>query len=162
MRSSPSLFSIFASGFTAFTLVAALFLFPDLARAEPGTPAPVAGAADSMTPKTAPPGCSCPQSQSAPGKPKMAALGTALDENDEIAALESVQLALSQVADGSSYVWHRSHGRLSGIVRPTASFKDHKGQVCRHVVVVLNSLDTTRKTEAIACRLVSGVWELDG
>lgn len=76
--------------------------------------------------------------------------------------LESVQLALSRVADGSSYVWHRSHGRLSGVVRPTSSFKDARGQVCRHLTVVLNSLDTTKRTEAIACRLENGIWQIDG
>lgn len=150
MRTNTSLFSYFASGLTAFALVMALFLFPDFARAEPANT------------KTGQPGCSCPQSGSAVSKPKLAGLPAALDVHDEIAALESLQVGLSQVADGSSYVWHRSHGRLSGIVRPTASFKDHRGQVCRHVVVVLNSLDETRKTEAIACRTADGAWELDG
>lgn len=150
MRSNTSLFSYLASGLTAFALVTALFLFPDFARA------------DALQSTGNAPGCSCPQSGSATTKPKLAGLPAALDVNDEIAALESLQLALSQVADGSSYVWHRSHGRLSGIVRPTASFKDHRGQVCRHVVVILNSLDDTRKTEAIACRTADGAWELDG
>jgi surface antigen len=153
MRSSSSLFSFYASALTAFMLVAAIFFFPDLARAESTGQTGKQGAA---------PSCSRPNSNSASVKPKLARLAEPLDENDQIAALESVQLALSQVADGSSYVWHRSHGRLSGIVRPTASFKDHKGQVCRHLVVVLNSFDETSKTEAIACRLNTGVWELDG
>jgi len=47
-----------------------------------------------------------------------------LDEKDEIAALERIQYALSEVGDGKTYVWRRWHGRLSGIVQPTASFKD--------------------------------------
>ena len=85
-----------------------------------------------------------------------------LDESDEIAALESVQFALSEVADGSSYVWHRSNGRLSGIVKPMSSFKDTHGSVCRHVLVVFNSTDLTKKTEAVACRLATGVWQLEG
>ena len=106
-------------------------------------------------------GCSCPQS-GRNTKPKLAGIPPPLDLADEIAVLESVQLALSRVADGSSYVWHRSHGRLSGVVRPTSSFKDARGQVCRHITVVLNSLDTTKRTEAIACRLGNGVWQLDG
>lgn len=94
--------------------------------------------------------------------PKLAGLTPPLDVNDEIAALESMQLALTQVADGSTYVWHRSHGRLSGLVRPTASFKDKQGQVCRHLVVVLNGVDFTKKTETIACRGADGAWQLDG
>ena len=42
-------------------------------------------------------------------KPKFAGLQGPLDESDEIAALQSVQYALSEVADGSSYIWHRSN-----------------------------------------------------
>lgn len=137
-----------ASGITAVGLVTALFLLPDIAHA--GERA-----------KTADSGCSCPQAGSST-KPKLAALPPPLDEADEIAALESLQIALSKVADGSSYVWHRSHGRLSGVVHPTNSFKDAKGQVCRHITVVLNTVDMTKRTEAIACRLDNGVWQLDG
>ncbi len=107
------------------------------------------------------PGCTCPQSGRST-KPKLAGLPPPLDLADEIAVLESVQLALSRAADGSSYVWHRSHGRLSGVVRPTRSFKDAQGQVCRQVTVVLNSLDTTKRTETIACRLENGIWQLQG
>ena len=107
------------------------------------------------------PGCSCPQSGRAT-KPKLAAVPPPLDLADEIAVLESVQLALTRVADGSSYVWHRSHGRLSGVVHPTSSFKDAQGQVCRRVTVVLSSMDTTKRTKAIACRLENGVWQLEG
>lgn len=140
----------FVSGFTAVGLVTAIFLLPDLAQA-----------ADQPRTKPTGNGCSCPQAGSS-SMPKLAALPPQLDEQDEIAALESVQIALSKVADGSSYVWHRSHGRLSGVVHPTNSFKDAKGQVCRHITVVLNSLDTTKRTEAIACRLDNGVWQLDG
>ena len=51
-----------------------------------------------------------------------------LDEKDEIAALERIQYALSEVSDGKTYVWRRWHGRLSGIVQPTASFKDQRRQ----------------------------------
>lgn len=85
-----------------------------------------------------------------------------LDANDELAALESVHVALSEVADGSSYVWHRSHGRLSGLVRPVRSFKDAAGRVCRYVFIMLNGLEGAERTEGIACRLPSGIWQLDG
>ena len=46
-------------------------------------------------------------------------------------------MALTEVGDGGSYVWRRSHGRLSGIVQPTASFKDPGGRVCRHIVLTM-------------------------
>ena len=62
---------------------------------------------------------------------------TKLDVRDEIAALERIQYALSEVGDGSTYVWRRWHGRLSGVVHPTVSFKDDSGKVCRHLVVLL-------------------------
>lgn len=150
MRSDYSLFPLLAVGSTAFALVAAIFVSADFAHASDAKSAPA-------------PSCSCPESAGkSSSKPKFAAIQAPLDASDELAVLESVQLALTQVADGSSYVWHRSHGRLSGIVRPTASFKDHRGHVCRHILVVLNGTGETTKTEAIACRLETGGWELDG
>jgi surface antigen len=144
------MFPLVAAGITAFSLVAAVFMTADFV-----------AAADGSQPGQAAAGCSCPQS-GASGKPKFAGLTAPLDEGDEVAALESLQLALSEVADGSSYVWHRSNGRLSGLVKPMSSFKDSAGSVCRHVLVVLNSAETTKKTEAVACRLSTGVWQLDG
>jgi len=85
-----------------------------------------------------------------------------LDEADEIAALERIQFALSEVGDGKTYVWRRWHGRLSGIVQPTASFKDGGGKICRHLVVLMTTGKNTKKQEGIACRLPSGRWQLDG
>jgi surface antigen len=85
-----------------------------------------------------------------------------LDEKDEIAALERIQYALSEVGDGKTYVWRRWHGRLSGLVQPTASFKEASGKVCRHLVVLMTTGKVTKKQEGIACRLPSGRWQLDG
>jgi hypothetical protein len=85
-----------------------------------------------------------------------------LDEKDEVAALERIQYALSEVGDGKTYVWRRWHGRLSGIVQPTASFKDNGGKVCRHLIVLMTTGTNTKKQEGIACRLPSGRWQLDG
>ena len=81
-----------------------------------------------------------------------------LDEKDEIAALERIQYALSEVGDGKTYVWRRWHGRLSGIVQPTASFKDTGGKVCRHLIVLM----TTRHQhqEARRNRLPAAEWPL--
>ncbi len=85
-----------------------------------------------------------------------------LTESDRVAALENVQYALSELGDGASYVWHRGHGKLSGVVQPTQSFVDAKGRVCRHVIVLLSAGEKSRRTEAVACRLENGVWRLDG
>lgn len=85
-----------------------------------------------------------------------------LDDNDEIATLDAIGIALGQVADGGTYIWQRLHGRLSGVVQPTQSFKDAGGNVCRHVIVVLTSGRHSQRTEGIACRLSNGRWQLDG
>lgn len=95
-------------------------------------------------------------------KPALADLKSALDDNDAIAALEAVQLALTEVGDGATYVWHRRNGRLSGAIQPTSSFKDAAGQVCRHIVVAMTSGNYSRKAEGIACRRGDGVWVLEG
>ena len=86
----------------------------------------------------------------------------ALSRHDHDAALEAIQIALIEVQDGASYVWRRHHGRLNGIVQPTKSFLDRRGRVCRHIVVLLNSGQFSRKTEGIACRESDGIWSLDG
>jgi hypothetical protein len=85
-----------------------------------------------------------------------------LNEKDEVAALEMVQYALSEVGDGKTYVWRRWHGKLSAIVQPTASFKDNGGKVCRHLLVLMTTGASTKKQEGIACRLPTGRWQLDG
>lgn len=96
---------------------------------------------------------------SAQQRPPAAAVS--LTEGDRVAALESVQFALSELGDGASYVWHRGHGKLSGVIRPTQSFVDGKGRVCRHVIVLFSTGEKSRSTEAVACRLDNGVWRFD-
>ena len=81
-----------------------------------------------------------------------------LDEKDEIAALERIQYALSEVGDGKTYVWRRWHGRLSGIVQPTASFKDTSGKVCRHLIVLMTT--GHEHQEARRYRLPAAEWPL--
>jgi hypothetical protein len=146
MFNNASLFPLAAAGLTAFALAAAIFVSSDFVHAaESG----------------AEPRCLCPSAT--PGNPtwsKFAEPSTTLDRSDEYAALASVQLALTEVADGASYIWRRHHGRLSGLVKPLSSFKDTKGAVCRHAVVVLSSVSETKRTEIVACRLPTGIWEL--
>lgn len=151
MRTSTSLFSTVATLMVAFTCFAAITLVPDLATGE------------ERKDETGKAQCSCPEGREKLWhRPKFADLKTSLDVSDEIAALESVHLALSEVGDGGSYVWHRYHGRLSGVVTPTVSFKDANGTVCRHVVVVLSSGSHSRRSEGVACRTAKGLWQLQG
>ena len=85
-----------------------------------------------------------------------------LDEDDEIAALEAIRVALTEVGDGVSFVWHRRHGQLGGLVQPTQSFKDGGGRVCRRILVVLSAGRRSARIEGTACRLVGGRWQLEG
>jgi surface antigen len=87
---------------------------------------------------------------------------TMLDEDDEIAALEAIRVALTEVSDGASYVWHRRYGQLGGLVQPTQSFKDPDGRVCRHIIVILSAGLRSGRFEGTACRIVGGRWQLDG
>ncbi len=115
--------------------------------------------------RPAPPPCICSLPQDAPRaspRPKFADHSQGLDDNDEIATLEAIRVALSEVGDGSSYVWHSTHGRLSGVIQPTASFKDASGRVCRHIVLVLTTGVRSGRVEGVACRLTGGRWQLEG
>ena len=97
-----------------------------------------------------------PYTADASGIPK------AFDETDAVAALDGIRIALTEVADGGTYVWHRRDGRLSGMAQPTSSFRDQSGQPCRHIMVALNAFARSSKVEGIACRLESGRWQLTG
>lgn len=98
----------------------------------------------------------------AAAEPPAKDLKSSLDASDEIAALAAVQFTLTEVADGSTFQWHRAHGRLSGLFEPTSSFRDGAGQVCRHLRITLISGLVTRKVEGVACRDGKGLWMLDG
>lgn len=112
------------------------------------------------------PQCTCPMNKEEKQKlwpqPKVVELKPQLDSTDEIAALEAIQIALTEVGDGSTYVWHRTGGRLSGIVRPTTSFRAGTDRVCRHVEFMLTAGTYSKKSEGIACRGTDGIWSLDG
>lgn len=147
MSTNGSLFPIAAAGLTAFFLATATLFSADFAHAAGQT----SGAS-----------CLCPRAAGETATTsKFFETKILLDQNDEYAALESVQLALTEVADGSSYIWRRSHGRLSGIVKPLSSFKDTNGSVCRHAVIVLSGVEATKRTEIVACRLPTGIWQLE-
>jgi surface antigen len=115
----------------------------------PAQPAPCTCSTPEQTPKATP-------------RPKLADHSRDLDAGDEIATLEAIRVALSEVGDGATFVWHRNNGRLSGIVRPTASFKDASGRVCRHIVLVLTAGLRTARAEGVACRSDDGRWQLEG
>jgi hypothetical protein len=147
MRPTTSLVPLALAAATGLLLVATVFISADLALAGDGQ----SGGST----------CTCPDARDK-AKPKFADLPTALDEKDEIAALESVQLALSRMGDGTAFVWRLKNGRLAGVVKPTSSFRNGGGAVCRHLEMLLTTGLKTRKTEGIACRLANGRWQLEG
>jgi len=97
-----------------------------------------------------------------PGAAERVGHDSRLDEDDEIAALEAIRVALTEVSDGASYVWHRRYGQLGGLVQPTQSFKDPSGRVCRRIIVVLSAGLRSGRFEGTACRIAGGRWQLDG
>ncbi|MGE5266147.1 MAG: hypothetical protein ACM3L9_02165 [Deltaproteobacteria bacterium] len=158
MRESTPILPVAVGGLTAFAIVAAIFM----------SSATVRAGEEARSNARPPATCTCPGTSSRPQRPKFAELKSgpdgepALDASDRMAALSSIHQALSATADGASYVWHRSNGRVSGLVRPTSSFKNVEGSICRHLVVMLTTGQKTRKTEGIACRGAGGVWSLEG
>ena len=190
MRENNSLMPGLAVLLTGFFLISATFLSSGFALANAGktaadqsagsdlktstTQEPAAGppnAAVGSDPRTAAPSCACPQTNQKTARPKFATLDDglaaasapgALDDSDELAALASVQHALSSAGDGQAYVWQRANGRLSGMVRPISSFRNDDGQICRHVLVLLTTGRRTQKAESTACRLAGGRWQLGG
>ena len=98
----------------------------------------------------------------APPSAEMPSAPKNFDETDTVAALEGIRIALTEVGDGGTYVWHRRDGKLSGMAQPTASFRDLSGQPCRHLVVMLSSFSHSSKVEGIACRLEDRSWQLTG
>jgi surface antigen len=163
MRPSDVLASLAATAFTGFFLVAVVLMAPDLAFANE-----LNGAAPLAAPKLSTPcGCSSGEVATPASRAGQSAYipqldRTPLDIHDEVAALDAVRIALNEVGDGGSYVWQRHHGRLSGVVQPTGSFKDQSGLPCRHIVMMLTSTILSKKTEGIACRLPNGNWQLAG
>ena len=150
MRQVPVVETFVLAAATAVMLMALVFLSGNLAyagwRPSDGT------------------ACTCPPDTARKSaRPKFAEFDRrALDDTDEIAALESIQIGLNRMDDGSPFVWKRANGRLSGIVRPTSSFRNAKGSLCRHVVVLLTTGHKTSTTEGVACRSADRRWVLEG
>jgi len=89
-------------------------------------------------------------------------LRTRIEPGDSTAALEAVEIALTQAGDGTTYVWRRGNGRIVGAVRPTKTFRDADRRICRHIEMRLQVGTYARRTEGIACRGTDGVWLLEG
>ncbi len=159
MRQVPVVETFVLAAATAVLLVALVLLSGNLAHAG-GAEADGTKAGGRQGESGA---CTCPDTARKSARPKFAEFDRrALDDTDEIAALESIQVGLSRMDDGRPFVWRRANGRLSGIVRPTSSFRNAKGSLCRHVVVLLTTGRKTSTTEGVACRSADRRWVLEG
>jgi hypothetical protein len=98
----------------------------------------------------------------APSSTEKKRLPSGLDEIDAVAALEGIRIALTEVADGGTYVWHRRDGLLSGMAQPTTSFKDASGLPCRNLTVMLNTYGRSSRIDGTACRFGADRWNLTG
>jgi surface antigen len=146
MHKSVPLFSLAAFAVTAFMVAASILISSDdvLAVESPAEPPKAAQPNPLVRPSIV--------EDALPG----------LDDRDRAATLESIRFALDEVADGASYVWRRTHGRLSGVVHIASSFKGERNSVCRKAVVVLASIARTARTDVTACRAVTRRWTIEG
>ena len=146
--SSPSLSTLTAgAGAAVFLFVSVLISGGDL-RAE----------AIFLEPSRAGPNDALPQFP----RPAMPLMRPLVEAGDETAAIEAVEIALTQAGDGATYLWQRGNGRLAGAIRMTSTFRDADGRICRHLEMQMRHGGYVRKTEGIACRGTDGVWLLEG
>ena len=95
-------------------------------------------------------------------QPGLGELKARLDQSDRLTALQSLELALSELGDGVTLVWQRPERRLVGRIKPVSAFRDDKGRVCRHVIYSLALGAYQRQIEGVACREPDGSWSLSG
>jgi 17 kDa outer membrane surface antigen len=81
---------------------------------------------------------------------------------DRSVALIALELALSELGDGTTLVWQRPERGLVGRVKPVSAFRNAKGRVCRSLVYTLALGAYQRKIEGVACREQDGSWSLAG
>lgn len=89
-------------------------------------------------------------------------LKSRLDRSDRQAAMQALQLALSELGDGVTLVWRRPKRHLVGRIKPVSAFHDDHGRVCRHVIYSLSLGAYRRQVEGVACREDDGSWSLSG
>ena len=85
-----------------------------------------------------------------------------LGGSDRVAAIQALELALSELGDGMTLVWQRPERDLVGRVKPVSAFRDNKGRMCRTVVYALALGGYQREIEGVACREQDGSWSLSG
>lgn len=92
--------------------------------------------------------------------PSFVELQSRLDQSDQVAALQALQMALNQVADGGTFFWKKNNRDLKGFIKPTGVFRNASGQICRHVIYGISLGRYRKQIEIVACREAGGRWRL--
>ena len=85
-----------------------------------------------------------------------------LDRSDRVAAMQALELALSELGDGVTLVWQRPERGLGRPDQAGIGVSRRHGRVCRHVVYSLALGTYQREIEGVACRESNGSWSLSG
>ena len=97
-------------------------------------------------------------------KPKQLSLKqlrSRLNPADEYATLYALQIALTRVGDGQTYIWGRPNRRLRALITPVNSYRSTDGRICRQVIFTLSLGDYLKRTEATACRATDRSWNIE-
>ncbi|MGH6736368.1 MAG: RT0821/Lpp0805 family surface protein [Methyloceanibacter sp.] len=89
-------------------------------------------------------------------------LKASLDHSDRRVALQALQMALTELADGVTLVWRRQESGLVGRIKPVSAFRDGEGRICRRLIYTLALEAYERKIEGVACREPDGSWSITG
>ncbi len=79
---------------------------------------------------------------------------------DEYATLYAMQIALSRVGDGQTFVWSRPKRQLRALITPLSSWRHVNGSICRKISVSLSLGSTLKRMKTIACRDKKRVWQM--
>ena len=79
---------------------------------------------------------------------------------DEYATLYALQIALSRVGDGQTFVWSRPKRQLRARITPLNSWRHVNGSICRKISVSLALGRTLKNMQTIACRDQKHVWQM--
>ncbi|MCF6199491.1 MAG: hypothetical protein L3J67_08855 [Hyphomicrobiaceae bacterium] len=79
---------------------------------------------------------------------------------DEYATLYAMQIALSRVGDGQTFIWSRPKRQLRALITPLSSWRHVNGSICRKISVSLVLGTTLKHMETIACRNKKRVWQM--
>ncbi len=79
---------------------------------------------------------------------------------DEYAALYALQVALSRLGDGQTYVWGRPKRKLRAFITPVNSYRSENGNICRNIIVSLALGAYIKRIKTSACRASDKSWQL--